>query len=88
MGIIFTGPGMLIYFVCGIWGAIICFQIIAENFGTIMAIISLILAPALLGLAPWYAGLFHGDWFPLLLIYGGGIVGTGLVAIGSSFADK
>ena len=88
MGIIFTGPGMLIYFVCGIWGAITCFQIVAENFGNILAIISLILAPTLLGLAPWYAGLSHGDWFPLLLVYGGGIVGTVLVTIGSKIDEK
>jgi hypothetical protein len=88
MGIIFTGPGFLIYIVCGLWGTFICFQIIADNFGNIIAIISLIIAPALLGLAPWYAGISHGDWLPLALIYGGGILATALVTIGFKIDEK
>ena len=39
---------------------------------------------AVLGFAPWYEGLVNGDWMALMVIYGGGIVATGLVFIGSS----
>lgn len=89
MGIIFTAPGILIYFVCGIWGLFITFGIVQNVLGTVIAIISLILAPALLALAPWYAGIAEGDWFPLMLIYGGSIGGTVLVSIGSAISgDK
>jgi len=84
MGMIFKAPAFLIWIVCGFWGLIICFGIVQKALGTIVAVISLVLAPALLGLAPWYSGFFLGEWFPLLLTYGGGIVAYILFAIGSA----
>ena len=84
MGMIFKAPAALLWIVCGVWGLFICFGIVKNAAGTVVAVISLFLAPALLGLAPWYAGLALGDWFPLLLTYGGGIVAYGLFAIGTA----
>jgi hypothetical protein len=84
VGIIFKGPAVLIWIVCGLWGTFICFAIVQSTLGTIVAIISLVVAPALLALAPLYSGLFLGDWFPLLLTYGGGIGASILFAIGSA----
>lgn len=84
MGIIFKAPGFLIWLIAGLWGLSISLNIVYDLGGYILAGISLLLAPALLGLAPWYSGLLLGDWFPLLLIYGGGIAGMGLIALGSA----
>ncbi len=82
MGIIFKAPAYLIYFVSGFWGLFICFGIAQEVFGTFLAFLSLVVAPGLLGLAPWYDGLANGNWMALLVVYGGGIVATGLIYIG------
>ena len=82
MGIIFKAPGYLIYFVSGIWGLVICFEIIEDLLGFALAIASLFVFPVALTLAPWYAALVSGDWFPLALVYGGGIAATILVYIG------
>jgi hypothetical protein len=84
MGIIFKAPAFLIWIVCGFWSAFVCFGIVQKLLGTIAAVISLIFAPALLGLAPLYSGFFQGDWFPFLLTYGAGFGASILFAIGSS----
>ncbi len=84
MGIIFKAPAVFIYVIAGLWGLYISFGIIQAAAGTIVAFLGLFLAPVLLGLAPWYAGFVQGDWFPLLLVYGGGIGASILFAIGSS----
>jgi len=88
MGIILKAPAFLIWVVSGVWGLFICFGIVQKAFGTIAAIISLVIAPALLGLAPWYSGLFLKDWFPLLLTYGGGIVAYALFFLIGSAIDN
>ena len=82
MGPLFYIPGGLVFIVCGIWGLILCFRIVQEVIGTIVAVLSLFLAPFLLGIAPWYQGIVNGDWMPLLLVWGGGIIGYILIAIG------
>ena len=84
MGTIFKAPAVLIWIVCGFWGLYICFAIVQNVLGTVVAVMSIFLAPALLSLAPWYSGFALGDWFPLLLTYGGGIGGSFLFAIGSA----
>ena len=84
MGLIFKAPAVLVYVVAGFWGLGISFGIVQDGLGTIVAIISLVLAPFLLGLAPWYAAIFQADWFPVLLVYGGGIIATILYGIGAA----
>ena len=88
MGPIFYVPGFLIIIVCGIWGLILCFGIVQEVLGTIVAVLSLFLAPFLLSLAPWYQGFVNSDWIPLALIYGGGIIGYILIGIGMGMDKK
>ena len=87
MGMIFKAPGFIIYLVCGFWGLFICFGIVQKVLGTALAVISVFLAPFLLTLAPWFQALAYGDWFPLGLVYGGGVIGTILIGIGSAI-DK
>lgn len=74
--------GYLIYIVCGLWGLFISFQIVASVFGEGIAFLSLVVAPALLAVAPLYALFSYGDWFPLAVVYGGTIVGGIFVTIG------
>jgi hypothetical protein len=66
----------------------ICFNIVQVAFGTVAAIIGFVLAPALLGLAPLYAGFVNGDWFPALLVYGSTIVASILFQIGVKIDER
>jgi hypothetical protein len=84
MGVIFKIPAFIVYLVSGLWGLAICLEIVIENLGFIGGTIAFLLAPATLIFAPWYEGLANSTWFPLLLIYGGGIGATILYAIGSA----
>jgi hypothetical protein len=81
---IFKGPAFVVYLVCGLWGFAICFEIVRNGLGLFVALLSVLVAPAVLALAPFYAAFAQGDWEPLLLVYGGGIIATGLYAIGSA----
>ena len=74
--------GILIYWVCGLWGLFLSFQIVASVFGEGIAFLSLIVAPALLTVAPLYAFFSYGDWLPLAVVYGGTIVGGIFMSIG------
>lgn len=84
MGILFKAPAALIYVVCGFWGLFITFDIVRDTLGLVVAVIGLFVAPMYLVLVPWYAAIAQGDWFPLLLIYGGGIGGSVLYGIGAA----
>jgi hypothetical protein len=42
----------------------------------IIAFLGLIFFPFILALAPWYAALANHDFYPLLIVYGGLILGT------------
>jgi hypothetical protein len=49
---------------------------VKEVFGPIIAFCGLIFFPFILVLAPWYAALANHDFYPLLIVYGGAILGT------------
>ena len=59
-----------------IWGLFVCFDVVKEVFGPIIAFLGLIFFPFILTLAPWYAALANHDFYPLLIVYGGLILGT------------
>ena len=67
---------ILIYVISGIWGLFICFIIVKDVFGPILAFLGLIFFPFILTIAPWYALLVNHDFYPLLIVYGGIILGT------------
>lgn len=52
----------------------ICFGIVKEVFGSVVAFLSLVIFPVLLVVSPWYALFAWGNWFPLVLVYGLGII--------------
>ena len=68
--------GILIYVITAFWGLFICFAVVKEVFGPIIAFLGLIFFPFILALAPWYAALANHDFYPLLIVYGGLILGT------------
>jgi uncharacterized membrane protein len=68
--------GILIYVITAFYGLFICFDVVKEVFGPIIAFLGLIFFPFILTLAPWYAALANHDFYPLLIVYGGGILGS------------
>jgi hypothetical protein len=54
----------------------ICFAVVKEVFGPIIAFLGLIFFPFILALAPWYSALANHDFYPLLIVYGGALLGT------------
>ena len=81
---------ILIYVISGIWGLFICFTVVKDVFGPIIAFLGLIFFPFILTLAPWYAALANHDFYPLLIVYGGIILGTlcFIIAIRSTFKNQ
>ena len=81
---------ILIYVISGIWGLFICFIIVKDVFGPILAFLGLIFFPFILTIAPWYALLVNHDFYPLLIVYGGIILGTLCfrIAIRSTFKKQ
>ena len=84
MGLIFKIPAGLLWFIGGIWGLFICWGIITDEFGTIVAVIGVFLLPIFITLAPIYEGIANGDWFPAMLVYGSSVGGIILFMIGAA----
>lgn len=80
------GWGLLL--VCGIWGLVICLGIVFAQIGVIGGIIALLLFPVVLTFAPWYEMLAHGNWYPFVVVYGGGALGYTIAAIGTGLAER
>ena len=68
--------GILIYVVTAFWGLFICFAVVKEVFGPIIAFLGLIFFPFILALTPRYAALVNHNFYPLLIVYGGVLLGT------------
>ena len=79
--------GILVYLVAGLLGLIICLQIIVEVGGVLLAVVSFFLFPIALGIAPWIPLFADGNWAPLLIVYGGGLVGGALFATAGALDD-
>jgi hypothetical protein len=76
--------------ISGIWGLFICYTVVKNVFGPIIAFLGLIFFPFILTLATWYAALANHDFYPLLIVYGGIILGTLCfrIAIRSTFKNQ
>jgi hypothetical protein len=84
LGAIFKVPGYILYLLGGIWGLFLCLGIIYSKLGFIGGLIAFFLLPFTVYLAPWYAGLVDGNWKPVLVVYGSGILAMVLIGIGSA----
>jgi hypothetical protein len=69
-------------FIFGLWGLILSVAIVnyAAGFGGV--VIGFFLFPVTLFSAPWYALVQWGSWYPLAVIYGGGIFSSILFGLG------
>ncbi len=76
--------GCLLYVVVGLVGLIIVLDILIEVIGFWGAVLAFMFLPITLVATPWYALVAWGNPFPLILIYGGGIVAGILMWIGSA----
>ena len=78
--------GGILYFGFGIWGLIIVLSIINHAAGFWGVVVGFFIFPVTLVAAPWYALVACGSWFPLLVVYGGGIIASVLYGFGSLIA--
>ncbi len=76
---------ILMFLFAGLYGLMLCFSIVQHVFGNVVAFLSLVLLPFLLGLAPWYALFANGDFIPLIVVYGGGIPAVVLYVLSEKF---
>jgi hypothetical protein len=83
MGNLLKIPAGLIYVIGGFWGFFICIGIVHDKLGFIGAVISFFLLPFTIYLAPWYVAFVDGNWHPLIVIYGSGIVAFILAFVGT-----
>ncbi|RDB43826.1 hypothetical protein DU490_05285 [Halomonas sp. DQ26W] len=83
MGQIFKIPGLIIYWVAGIWGFFLSMGIVVDNLGFIGGTIAFIFFPFTLMFAPLYEGIANSNWNVFIITYGGAISATALVFIGS-----
>jgi len=70
LGFLFVFLGWVIAFSMGLYAIFEAFDIVSYLFGKVVAILSLLIFPVPLGLAPWYVGFKYGDWTLLLITYG------------------
>ena len=87
-GGIFKVLGYIVAVIFGLWGFIIELTILCQVAGFGGVVIGFMLFPVMFLAAPWYALVAWGNWFPLLIVYGGGILAAVLFGIGSAIADN
>lgn len=88
MGAIFKIPAIIVYVLGGVWGLLVCLGILSTQFGVVGGVVAFFLFPITVYIAPWYAAIAHGNWFPLLLIYGSGLGAAVLMAIGNAIGRE
>ena len=84
----FKTTAIIIYVIAGLLGTLISLGIIFEKLGFIAGLITIFLAPVALAFVPWYEALANGNWFLVILVYGGGIFGTILMTMGSAIDNE
>jgi len=87
IGSLFQVAGYIVFAIAGIWGFFLCIGLISDAAGFWGIVAALFLGPVTFVAAPVYAGFSLGDWFPLILNYGGGISAAVLIGIGSAISD-
>ena len=83
IGGMFYAAGVFIYLIGGFWGLFLSVGIIHDKFGLLGTVISLLVFPFTLYLAPWWAGFADGNWQPLFVTYGTTGISYSLILIGS-----
>lgn len=86
LGMPFKILGAISAIVFGLWGMILTVGIVSDVAGFLGVCIGFILFPVMFVAAPWYALVAWGDWLPLLVCYGGGILFAMLYVLGQTIA--
>ena len=73
--------GCLLILAWGFVGTVVCFNVIADAFGFVIAILGVLVFDIILVIAPFYALFVDGNWVPLLVVFGGGILVNGTAAL-------
>ena len=87
LGNIVKVVGWIVLSVAGLWGFFLCLAIISKAAGFWGIVVALSIGPVTFVAAPLYAGFAWGDWFPLVLNYGGVIVAVILISIGEAMSS-
>jgi len=74
LGNILTGIGVICFIIFGILDLVITLGIVNKVVGFWGCVVGFTILPATFAVAPWYALIAWGNWFPLLVVYGGGIL--------------
>jgi hypothetical protein len=86
LGNIFKVLGVIAFVIFGLWGSILELAIVNHVAGFWGVVIAFTLLPVTFVVAPWYALVAWGNWFPLVIVYGGVMVAAILYGIGSAIA--
>ena len=87
-GGIFYLIGTLTMLAGGLVSLVICVGIVKEVFGPVVAFLSLVIFPVLIAVAPVYALVSWGNWFPVAVVYGIWIVVMALFGIARLISGK
>lgn len=82
LSFIFIVPGWIIVAGVGIWTFIFCLRVVYDIAGFWGLVIGFTILPVTFTVAPWYVLIAFGNWEPLIISYGGMILGGGLIMAG------
>jgi hypothetical protein len=88
LGKLFKALGYAVFGITGLWGLFLCLAIVDKVAGFWGIVVGLFIAPVTFLAAPFYAGFHYGNWFPLVLNYGGAFVSGGLMLVGKALARE
>ena len=74
--------GWAVWIVSGIWGFLLSLAVVNQAAGFWGVVIGFLFFPITFAAAPWYAVVAWGNWFPLIISYGGFGVGNLLMVLG------
>jgi hypothetical protein len=80
--------GIIAAFVLGLWAFVLELTIVNTVVGFWGVVVAFVIAPVTSAAAPWYAGVAWGNWFPLVIGYGGPMAGVLLYGLGSLIAGE
>jgi len=88
LGSLFKILGVISGIVFGLWGLIVLVGVVNEVAGFFGVVVGFMLFPVMFVVAPFYALVAWGNWLPLIIVYGGGILTAILYGIGSLISGE
>src|SRR5659263_682429 len=82
---IFKVLGVIVFAIFGLLGFIIELGILNQVIGYWGSVIAFVLFPITFTVAPWYALIARGNWSPLVIVCGGGILANFLMLIEDTY---